>query len=198
MNAAIEAARAGQSGRGFAIVSGEIRKLSEETTRQAARIASTIKDNVTATEKAIEISRHAQVSFLRISADVASTHSDVAGIEEGLEASAHGIAALSEDLASLSEALGEVAGLVLSVETTARDEDGDLVAIADMSRDIVGRSASIVGQFGHIASAIATVDGIGKRTIELMGRVDGEMRSLDATAETERQRTAPQGAKGRS
>lgn len=70
LNAAIEAARAGEQGRGFAVVADEVRKLSEQAAQATRRIDSVLK---------------------RVSQDVASTvelsNENAGAVREGLEAS---------------------------------------------------------------------------------------------------------------
>jgi methyl-accepting chemotaxis protein len=53
LNAAIEAARAGEQGRGFAVVADEVRKLAERTTKATKEIAAMIQAIQTETKKAV-------------------------------------------------------------------------------------------------------------------------------------------------
>jgi methyl-accepting chemotaxis protein len=98
LNAAIEAARAGEAGRGFAVVADEVRKLADRTTHSTGEI-----DRVIG-----EIQQNSRV--------VAQTMADVVGqVERGVEHVAEAGAAVSQIKLSASEVLQVVAEISLAV-----------------------------------------------------------------------------------
>ena len=120
LNAAIEAARAGEQGRGFAVVADEVRKLAERTSSSTTEISDmisaiqtevssaveTLKANATQVAEGRTLAEEVAEMLARINAGARATMDQVAGIssaaaEQG--AASHDIARNVDDIARKSE-----------------------------------------------------------------------------------------------
>ncbi|TIH15313.1 PAS domain-containing protein [Marinifilum sp. JC120] len=106
LNAAIEAARAGEAGRGFAVVADEVRKLAEKTMDATKEVGEAITSIQESTRTNIRVSENAVESIVQ-STDLASKSGDALDeIVRMVEASAdqiEGIAAAAEEQSASSE-----------------------------------------------------------------------------------------------
>ena len=110
LNAAIEAARAGEAGRGFAVVADEVRKLAERTTHSTADIAATIGEIQAAAGEAVRTMDQAQDE---VASGIGMLRESVAGLA-GITTASQQVAAMASHISEASRQQGaaseEVAG----------------------------------------------------------------------------------------
>lgn len=108
MNAAIEAAHAGQYGKGFAVVADEIRKLAENSARSAKDITSIIKEVTEKIDNSAELGGSALVGFSRILNDVKESTRINAEISAAMEEQAKGTKDILQSITSLLNVTDQV------------------------------------------------------------------------------------------
>jgi methyl-accepting chemotaxis protein len=108
MNAAIEAAHAGEAGRGFAVVAGEVRSLAELSNKESASISSEIKNMRDGIEKMRQVSAGTVETLGSMFTEVTDMQGSLNTVNSAVEAQASNGSQVLNALSSLRETTDQV------------------------------------------------------------------------------------------
>ncbi|MDX9698872.1 MAG: methyl-accepting chemotaxis protein [Rhodocyclaceae bacterium] len=166
LNAAIEAARAGEQGRGFAVVADEVRKLAERTSSATSEIGSMIVAIQEGTRSAIEAIHH-DSEQARVGAELArnaaaSLEQINIGAQETME-KVDGIAvAISQQSREAENVVAQVREIM---DMTDRNTQG-AAATLDEARQLEGLAANL-----HEISKVFRLGAAGERSMQVHRRM---------------------------
>ena len=163
MNAAIEAAHAGQAGLGFAVVADEIRKLAENAARQSKAISVDVREISGAIGAVVSSADEASTRF----ADVVSKIDQIRSVEEGIKLA---MAEQSSGSTLVLESLNQIHDITEEVERGASEmREGSDAVLGEMKR-LMDSSVEIEHSMTEIASGAAEVSQASTMTADLTVR----------------------------
>ncbi|MTV48592.1 HAMP domain-containing protein [Heliobacillus mobilis] len=160
LNAAIEAARAGEHGKGFAVVADEVRKLAEQSRDAAHQITQLIKDvqdnttktvnameeNVAAFDRQVSLIQNGGEALKHIVANVESTEADAHQIREvfnGLKSNSTQVLRSIEEISAIIE---QSAASTEEVSASADEQSKTVEEMAEQAKKLDKLAAQLQGE----------------------------------------------------
>ncbi len=162
LNAAIEAARAGEQGRGFAVVADEVRKLAEESQASATLITRLIDQIQEQTRRAVDLVDHGA----QRTEDSATTVEQARAAFEAIGGSVDDVNARIEEIASAAQQIAAGA-------TRMRDDVVEIASVAEESSATTEQVSASTQQTSASSQQIAASAQDLARTAEELERLVG-------------------------
>ncbi|HPS54621.1 MAG TPA: methyl-accepting chemotaxis protein [Sedimentisphaerales bacterium] len=147
LNAAVEAARAGEAGKGFAVVADEVRNLAMKSAEAAKNTSAMIEESVKNSKNGVDIANEVEKTLNEIVIGISKTTELVGEIAAATQEQAQGIGQVNTAIAQMDKVTQQNAA---NAEESASASE-ELSAQAESMNEIVSQLSALVG--GNVESS---------------------------------------------
>ena len=163
MNAAIEAAHAGESGKGFAVVASEIRKLAEESNAQGKQIGLVIKETSEIIYRLTEMGQKAEQSFVGVYDSVSQISEKEDSIVQAMRGQDTNGKNIIESMKKIHDITSEVKAGASEMLAGGKQIAVEMQRLSEITRDTTGSMNEIASGAGQITYAVEEVNEITRK-----------------------------------
>lgn len=157
MNAAIEAAHAGNAGKGFAVVADEIRKLSESTTKQSKVIGNTLNKVMEHISDVVDASNKADSVFSGIIDKINDENTLVLEIKNAMLEQNEGSQQVVTALAHIKDITETIRTDSETMTENVQSVSSEMKHLENLADDLLGKTAKITESTNQIENSIDEV-----------------------------------------
>ena len=178
MNAAIEAAHAGESGKGFAVVADEIRKLAEESSMQGKKIAAVIKESLQIIQKLTDAENTTEKTFEQVYTLVSKISEQEIRILEAMQQQETGSEKIIAAITDINGITHDIKTKSEEMANNGRHTAEEMKTLNTLTAALTEKMSEMTGDVLNINKAIQTVHEVTQKNAQAIQDVVREVDSF--------------------